>query len=214
MDSPAIKTTGDGSQTLIHPVHGDSYHSMRGAVGESTHVFIEAGFLHNNKEPLTILEVGFGSGLNALLTAREAEKQTRRTEYHALELYPVDEAVIERLEYATDPLFIGLHRAKWGEMEKISPYFFIKKLQVSLPDWEPDINFDLVYFDAFAPDTQPEMWSESVFRKLRENMNQGAELVTYSSKGTVKRALRAAGLEVERLPGALGKRHMLRARKA
>lgn len=210
---PEIKITEDGSQTLSHPVFGDAYHSLRGAVGESEHVFIKEGFLHNQANPITILEIGLGSGLNALLTAEEAEKQKKQTFYYAIELYPVDKSVIAGLEYYNNPVFRKLHDAKWGETVQISPYFSIHKIEASLINYKFDETFDLIYFDAFAPDTQPEMWSEAVFAELWRCMAQGGELVTYSSKGVVKQNLRNTGFEVKRLPGALGKHHMLRAVK-
>lgn len=213
MIRPLIKTTDDGSQTLIHPLSGDGYHSMRGAEGEAMHVFIREGFLWTDADSVRVLEVGFGSGLNALLTAREAEKRNKPTEYHTIELYPVEESIISEMGYASDPLFGALHKAEWGRIVNISPFFSIKKIGASLLNYKFDTTFDLVYFDAFAPDTQPEMWSEQVFQNIWDHMSKGGILVTYSAKGDVKRALRGAGFEVKRLAGALGKRHMLRAVK-
>ncbi len=211
--SPSLETTDDGSHTLRHPLLGDTYHSLRGAVGEALHVFIRSGFDYLPKQELRVLEMGFGSGLNAWLTLQEAEAQDKKVEYHTLELYPIAEETARQLNYTDSPLFMALHKAPWGEKTAISDRFTIKKNRISLLDTEFDTIFDVVYFDAFSPDTQGELWSEEVFRRLYEATVEGGVLVTYSSKGEVKRALRGAGWTVERLPGALGKRHMLRAVK-
>jgi tRNA U34 5-methylaminomethyl-2-thiouridine-forming methyltransferase MnmC len=187
---------------------------MRGAVGESRHVFIEAGFNFAAGADVRVLEVGFGTGLNAWLTLAEAEKSGRRVEYSAIELYPVDVATASKLGYTRDERFALMHRAPWGVRNEISPLFSLEKIEADLTSMElVGSGVDVVYFDAFAPDTQPEMWSLAIFEKLYEVMSEGGVLVTYSSKGEVKRALRAAGFTVERLEGALGKRHMLRAIK-
>ena len=248
--SPEIETTADGSATLRSPMHGDTYHSLRGAVGEARHVFIEAGFLADSetkeaKPPLSrkILEMGFGTGLNAWLTLEEAAQRGWAVEYTAVELYPVQEEIASRLGYTDDPRFMALHTAPWGEWTEPSERFRLCKLQGAMAevlapsanprqrqDFNPDAdqratvaedladsefsaNFDLVYWDAFAPDTQPELWTEEIFSHVFRATAPGGVLVTYSSKGDVRRALQAAGFAVERLPGALGKRHMLKATK-
>lgn len=227
---PRIETTGDGSQTLRHPVLQDTYHSLRGAEGESRYIFIAQG-LHEllaRRERLRwqdgtpvpaadgvvrILEVGFGSGLNAWLTLREALDKGLRIYYETLELYPVSETVAARLDYASRESFMALHRTAWDVAVPLNEAFMLKKRPCSLVDCRFDVTFDLVYFDAFAPDTQPELWSREVFARLWDHVAPGGMLVTYSAKGTVKENLRAAGFTVKRLPGALGKRHMLRAEK-
>lgn len=209
---PLIEPTEDGSSTLRHPILGDAYHSVRGAVGESMHIFIREGFSFLKLPHVRILEVGFGSGLNAYLTAQAAVQQHRTVTYEALELYPVAPTVVSQLSYAQDPLFMQLHTAPWEESVRINELFTLKKIEASLVDYEFYTNFDLIYFDAFAPESQPELWSEAVFCKLKQSLSpQGGVLVTYSAKGSVKEALRRAGFEVKRLPGALGKRHMVRA---
>ena len=190
---PAIEPTEDGSPTLRHPVFGETYHSLHGAVAEARHVFIAGGLKRCPLPHVHILEAGFGSGLNAWLTLREAEESGRT------------------LRYADDPLFGALHRAPWGEPTEITPRFRLEKRAEDLVFARMDAIFDIIYFDAFAPDTQPELWTEGLFRKLFAQTAPGGALVTYSAKGTVKRALRAAGYEVTRLPGAPGKRHMVRA---
>ncbi len=211
-----IEVTDDGSQTL-RAVSGDTYHSMRGAVGESLHVFIGAGMDYaaghgtaGVGRPLRILEAGFGSGLNAWLTMKHAMECGLSVEYRALELYPVGEEVA-LMDYAADDAFMELHRAPWNEAYRVNESFSIEKLQADIAEVEPGKDFDVVYFDAFAPDVQPQLWSVEVFVRFRMSLREGGVLVTYSAKGDVKRNLRAAGFHVERLAGALGKRHMLRA---
>lgn len=210
---PVIETTGDGSATLRSALHGDTYHSTHGAAAESRHVFIESGFNHIPADPARILEVGFGAGLNAWLTLTEAAIQGRRVEYTAVELHPVPADIAAALGYTDEGRFMEMHRSPWGEAAEISEGFRLLKLASDLAVTEFSGIFDLVYFDAFAPDTQPELWTEAVFGRIYGAMAAGGTLVTYSAKGSVKRALRAAGFAVERLPGAPGKRHMLRAVK-
>jgi tRNA U34 5-methylaminomethyl-2-thiouridine-forming methyltransferase MnmC len=208
-----ILSTADGSATLRSPHHGDTYHSLRGAVGESRHVFIDAGFSQSVGEPVRVLEMGFGTGLNAWLTLLEAERTGRRVEYTGVELHPVAREVAARLNYTSDPRFDAMHSAPWGEWSAINEGFSLRKLHGSMAEilegTDFSSNFDLVYWDAFAPDTQPELWTAAIFERVRGVTATGGVLVTYSSKGDVRRALMAAGFAVERLPGALGKRHML-----
>ena len=217
--TPEILLSEDGSHTLRHPVLGDPYHSTRGAVGESEHVFIHAGFDCIEKPHIRIFEMGFGSGLNALLTLKRAYETGKTVEYHTVELYPIAWETIEQLNHLIpdDPLYdayIKMHRSPWGIPVEINERFRLTKLEKSLAEIEFDTIFDVIYFDAFAPDTQPELWTTDIFRNLYNHTAEGGVLVTYSAKGTVKAALRSAGYEVRRLPGALGKRHMLRAEKA
>ncbi len=214
---PSIEPTGDGSQTLRHPVSGDTYHSLRGAAGESEHVFIRGGLAawleeHPGGTP-RILEIGLGSGLNCLLTERYARQAGLRVEYTAIELYPVPEAVWRAMDYASDALFAAIHEAGWGGLGRISRHLSLHKIAGDLAVIELDATFDVVYMDAFAPDTQPELWTPEVFRKLHAAMAPGGVLATYSAKGDVRRAMGDAGFDVERLPGALGKRHMVKAYK-
>lgn len=234
---PEIKITEDGSPTLIDPVSGDSYHSMRGAMGESEHVFIENGlrYVLDNRivdgpvktagnatgrestarqtNVLNVLEVGFGSGLNALLTAVESEKQNITVNYTAIEKYPVTAELAATIDYGNKRLFDRMHTAEWDRSVVITEFFNLLKIETALQNFNSVTTFDLVYFDAFAYDTQPEMWSCEIFTRLASVMASGAILVTYSAKGVVKQNLRDAGFEVHRLRGALGKRHMLRAIK-
>ncbi len=208
---PSIEPTEDGSSTLRHPLFGDTYHSLHGAMAEALHVFIQNGLNLSIQSSVRILEVGFGSGLNAWLTLREAEKTERSIHYTAIEAYPLAIETAGMLHYTEDPLFLELHRAPWGQETMITPCFCLSKQAEDLCSIHMAKRFDLIYFDAFAPDTQPELWTVSVFKKLFERTVPGGALVTYSAKGIVKQALRKAGYEVSRLPGAPGKRHMVRA---
>lgn len=210
---PQIEITADGSPTLRHPLLGETYHSLNGAVSESEHIFLRGGFDACTANPVSILEVGFGSGLNAYLTLRAGADAGRQVHYTAVELYPVDAQTVASLDWARDALFTALHSAPWGRDCRIADHFTLHKIEGDFADTEFDTTFDLVYFDAFAPDTQPELWSGAVFGKIFASLSPGGSLVTYSAKGDVKRALRGAGFEVRRLPGAPGKRHMLRAIK-
>ena len=215
---PDILPTEDGSNTLHHPVLGETYHSTRGAVGESEHVFIRQGFDHIDQPHIRVFEMGFGSGLNALLTLNRARELDKTVDYHAVELFPVSWETVEKLEYIhpDDPdynAFQDMHSAIWDAPVEITPYFTLQKRAGSLHEIDFDTIFDVIYFDAFAPDTQPELWTGVVFRKLYEHTAPCGILVTYSAKGSVKEALRTAGYEVKRLQGALGKRHMIRAEK-
>ncbi len=199
--------TDDGSSTVVSDVFsGQLYHSERGALGEAEHVyirFLEAG--------MRVLEVGFGSGLNALLSLETNLKLS----YTTLELYPISLDTVEELSFVSDSLR-ALHDAKWGEWVEITADFTLRKLRADITDSDalPDESFDIVFFDAFAPDVVPEQWSEEVFGRVASRMAKGAKLYTYSAKGDVKRALRAAGLEVKRLQGALGKHNMVMATKS
>lgn len=207
---PEIELTEDGSATLRSPLHGDFYHSRRGAVGESRHVFVEAGFTACHSNPVRILEAGFGTGLNAWLTLLEALRRGRAVEYTAVELYPVPADIAAELGYTDDKRFMAMHHAVWGCEVRITEGFRLTKLNSDLTNPEISGIFDLVYYDAFAPETQPEMWRPEIFAKIHSIMSPGGVFVTYSAKGDVRRALQSAGFAVEKLPGALGKRHMLR----
>jgi len=218
-----IEETADGSQTLYVPELNEHYHSIRGAVSESRHVFLSAGFDHcrTAERKINLLEVGFGTGLNALLTCVAAQNKDIQVNYIGIEAYPLTDEVIAGLNYAgiigapgADELFRKIHEANWIYPSYITDRFLLSKIEAKLEDVSLAANmFQLIYFDAFAPDVQPELWSEEIFRKLFACLVPSGILVTYSSKGTVKQALRNAGFVVERLPGAMGKHHMLRAVK-
>lgn len=208
--------TDDGTATLRHPLFGDTYHSLHGAATESEHVFIRNGLAAAGKATVRILEAGFGSGLNAWLSLQYARQRGMRLDYRTVERYPVDVQTACRLSYTDDPLFAALHRSAWETEQAITENFTLTKYAADMTaaggGWEA-FRYDLVYFDAFAPDTQPEMWTADLFRRIFRLLSPGGILVTYSAKGTVKQALREAGFTVRRLPGAPGKHHMVRAEK-
>lgn len=215
-----MQHTDDGSATLYVPQIDEHYHSVKGARTESQHIFVEMGLRASAAARPHVLEVGFGTGLNALLTLEEAERQQRPVCYTALELYPLDWSEVEALGYSDNPLFRTLHQAPWGEEVAVTPHFTLCKLQADLtrlpdPDARPSAlrnrSIDVVYFDAFAPEKQPEMWSEEIFRALHSLMAEGGVLTTYCAKGVVRRMLQSIGFRVERLPGPPGgKREILR----
>lgn len=221
MDRSLVETA-DGSHSLYVPALDEQYHSRHGALQESRHVFIDMGLraAASGGEPLRILEIGFGTGLNALLSMAWGGGELR---YAAVEAYPlgVEEAGV--LNYArllegemedAAACFGWLHGADWGSWQEWpGGGFSLLKMEARIEDFELEGAADLVYFDAFAPDKQPELWTEAVFGKMRDLMAPGGILVTYCAKGAVRRALQAVGFEVERLPGPPGKREMLRARK-
>lgn len=222
MNNVYIETTGDGSHTLFHPGAGEHYHSIHGAIQESEHVFIEAGLkaVAMEKHTIDILEVGFGTGLNALLTMHVADKLSLMVRYTCFEPYPLDSEIYSQLNYVSltkfkkyQKLFLNMHRSGNGEVIRLlNNLEFVRYINDIQNINASDYVFDLVYFDAFSPATAPELWTQEIFALLRNCVNPGAILVTYSAKGSVRRALQAAGFVTERLPGPPGKREMLRGR--
>lgn len=210
-----IILTKDGSHSVSIPEMNVTYHSIHGAMQESMHVFIHAG-LYYIKDiftagPLHILEAGFGTGLNALLTLQEAATLQRPVHYTSLELFPLEKEQALQLNYANEPYFTMLHTSNWEEDVQLSPFFTLHKKRVNLVDFSSVPRFHLVYFDAFAPTAQPELWTREVFEKLREALLPSGALVTYCSKSIVRRAMQAAGFKVEKIAGPPGKREMVRA---
>ncbi len=184
------------------------------------HVFINAGLRAVSGNQLNILEVGFGTGLNALLTLLEAEQMACKIYYEAIEKYPISVDIAGQLNYCdilkvdAEKYFKPLHTCTWNKAVPITADFVLKKCQADILSFAPSHTaFNLVYFDAFSPAAQPELWSVDVFSTIYQHMQSGGVLVTYSSKGLVKQSLRNAGFTIERLAGAKGKRHMLRATK-
>lgn len=218
-----FKITGDGSHTLYVPELGEHYHSVFGAIAESRHIFLDAGFKHINRpfETIEILEIGLGTGLNALLTFIESEAGRCQVKYTTIELNPLKEDIYSLLNYAdllnyrdSWKIFSLLHQSAWNEPVHLTSFFSFYKIKASLQDYQPEKEaFDLVYFDAFGPDVQPEMWTKEVFDKMAFGLKKHGVLVTYSTKGTVKRNLSGAGFSLEKLPGPRGKREILRAIK-
>lgn len=232
--SSEIELTADGSHTLFVPSMNEHYHSVNGAETEAEHIYINYGFRESNASPLHVLEIGFGTGLNAFLTLIETQKLYKKVIYTSLELYPLSLELIRKLnypdiihpEYAN--LYYDLHQAKWNESCKITSDFSILKVNVDFTNiahptesakWSlgtvdnQPISYDVVYFDAFAPEKQPEMWNQELFNALYASMNPNGILMTYCAKGVVRRMLQSSGFTVERLPGPPGKREVLRATK-
>lgn len=212
--------TADGSSTLHSAKFNCHYHSVNGALTESLHIFIEAGFKSMNISEVNLLEVGFGTGLNAALTAQFAKEMGVRVNYHSLELYPLNDEEYMLLNYPsilseyTSDIWEKICCCQWNHEVKISDWFSIKKISSDFTKWTPENTYNLIYFDAFAPNDQPEMWLQSQFQKLFNAMSSGGILVTYSAKGIVKNALIQSGFSIERLPGPPGKLHILRAKKS
>lgn len=215
-----IEITADGSATIYVPHLDEHYHSVKGALTESLHIFRDCAFLHHPSmglnTPLRILEIGFGTGLNAVVTAM-ATNHEHSAHYISLELYPVEPELINRLNYGEmvdNNLLLMLHNAKWEEPQHITTHFTLEKRKCDFTKCELPTNIDVVYFDAFAPEKQPEMWDEELFMRIFNAMSPGGILTTYCAKGEIRRRLQRVGFVVERLPGPPGgKREILRATK-
>ncbi len=220
---PTVFTNTDGSKTLFREDIDETYHSRHGAIAESLHVFIKEGlhyFLANQEgKNIRILEIGFGTGLNAMLSYLEAVSTTIKIEYHSLETIPLPYSLVQDLQYAThwgnneEQQFATMHQCNWNENIQVSEQFSLKKIKQSMLNFESNELYNLIYFDAFGPDKQAELWQLEIFVKLYYMMPIGGVFVTYSSKGDVRRALQTAGFKVEKIAGPPRKRHMLRAIK-
>ncbi len=216
-----IVVTADGSQSIFIPELNEHYHSHFGAKNESMHVYISAGLnekLKENLQHVHVFEMGFGTGLNAWLALREAEKQKIRILYSCVEKYPLTEEEYLQLNFEktnNDECFLKLHACNLGEKIIISDFFSLDKRinDIKILDFSDFQLFDVVFYDAFSPDIQPDLWTEEIFKNIYNHMNPDGILVTYSAKGFVKRNLKAAGFIVENLPGPTGKREITRARK-
>lgn len=217
-----IIVTADGSKTIHMPEWNENYHSSHGALQEAKHVFLKYG-LNCFKDPreVSIFEVGFGTGLNAILTCEEAGINQQNIHYDGLEAYPVSAEEIEALDYISlfenaesKANYLKMHKVSWDSDEVISPNFTLRKILQKLEEFAFKAEqYDLIYFDAFGPRTQDDMWQLAHFEKLFDALKPNGILVTYCAKGQVKRDLKAAGFEIEVLPGPPGKREMTRAWK-
>lgn len=213
-----IITTNDGSKTLQVPKINEQYHSLNGAITESNHVYLKSGYLYSGNQNPVVFEVGFGTGLNCLLTAITAQKEERNTLFISIEKYPLKYDLINQLNFTdfldenATVLFEQIHSCKWNSRQKISDFFELLKIEDDLLDFDfSELNsFDVIYFDAFGPDKQPEMWHPSIFKKIYEQTARDGIFVTYSAKGEVRRQLQNCGYKIERLPGPPGKKEMLR----
>ncbi len=214
-----IIKTADGSDTLYVPELEEHYHSVYGAINESEHIFIRGGLLNSTAEPLRIFEVGFGTGLNALLTLLHTEGTGRKIHYATIEKYPLGNDITSVLNYPDlsgdegRRYFDAIHGAEWDKECSITNDFTLLKIRADLTDFIIEGPFDLIYFDAFGPGKQPCMWTPRIFDLISAVSTRGALFVTYSARGEVKRNLRRTGFSVELLPGPPGKRQFIRAVK-
>ena len=226
-----IIITSDGSSTIHIPEWNEQYHSKHGAIQEAYHVFIKHGLdyfcnsefcskHHNSLSEISILEIGFGTGLNAFITLLESEKRHQKIDYVGVEAYPVSMTEVLQLNYTSqlhvanrNVVFNNLHKNSWEERHEITSEFSLTKQQKMFNEIEDSERYHIIFFDAFGARVQPELWTEAIFFKMYQALKFGGVLVTYSAKGSVRRAMQSVGFEVERLPGPPGKREMLRAIK-
>lgn len=219
-------TTDDGSHSLYVPSLNETYHSFHGALQESEHVFIQMGLAHHlqchdAKNEISVFEVGLGTGLNALLTAMYAHDNKVRLEYSSIEAFPVPLSIINQLNYPSlfktseaIKWFHQMHQSEWNERVRIHEHFYLRKIHDKLEHFTPEVStFDIVYFDAFAPNKQEEMWSALNLQKVYSMMKSGGTFVTYCAKGQLKRDLKTIGFSVETIPGPPGKKEIVRATK-
>lgn len=216
-----LEQTADGSYTLYVPELDEHYHSVKGALTESQHIFIDMGLKHSSITAPHILEIGLGTGLNCVLTLLEAKESQRHVYYTGIERYPLNEEIIRKLNYPSiigkgcEEDYFAIHQAPWEEDACLSPWFTLHKMEGDFTHYSFEQKYDIIYFDAFAPEKQPEMWEQSLFDNLYQVLNEGGILTTYCAKGVVRRMLQTAGFKVERLPGPPGgKREILRATKS
>lgn len=212
-----LKKSHDGSHTLYLPELNETYHSIHGAINESKHVFLKMGLNAVDLNTINILEIGFGTGLNAFLTMLEAIKSEKQKIYfHTLEPYPLEENVYKQLNYPAiissehESLFLELHQVDWDITHQITPKFSFHKSIKRLENIDLDATIDIIYFDAFAPNKQPELWKVEALKKCFKALKPGGILVTYCSQGQFKRNLKTVGFKVEKLGGPPGKREMTR----
>ena len=215
-----IVLTADGSSTIHLPDWNEQYHSKHGAIQEAYHVFIKYGLEAVLNSDISILEIGFGTGLNCYITMLEGLKNNLTINYVGVEAYPVTDAEIQQLNYVSElkatsskVLFDSIHNVSWEEKHQVAAHFKLTKRQQFFQDISDVNGYDLIYFDAFGAEHQPELWTAIIFKKMFIALKLNGILVTYSAKGSVRRALQEVGFEVERLQGPPGKREMLRGTK-
>jgi tRNA U34 5-methylaminomethyl-2-thiouridine-forming methyltransferase MnmC len=215
-----IITTSDGSKTIQIVDWDEQYHSIHGAIQEAMHIYIGAGLFSLNKEKINVLEMGFGTGLNCFLTLQEAQSLNSYIEYTGIEAFPISDeehislGYLENLNQINRLNLEKINSCTWGEFIQITSQFSLLKVESTFQNWiAPTNEYDLIYFDAFGPPVQPELWTLEMFQKMYAALKINGILVTYCAKGQVKRNLREAGFEVENLPGPPGKREITRARK-
>jgi tRNA U34 5-methylaminomethyl-2-thiouridine-forming methyltransferase MnmC len=215
-----IIQTNDGSTTIHLPEWNESYHSKHGAIQEAYHVFIKNGLSLFEDKPISILEIGFGTGLNSFITYLESKKNNQAVDYVGVEAYPValDEALQmnypNEIDVAQKDVFQQMHECNWEQKLQLSEHFTLTKRKQFFQDIREENAFDLIYFDAFGFRVQPELWSEAIFAAMFKALKPNGILVTYACRTSIKNAMLSAGFSVKKLPGAPGKREMLRANKA
>ena len=213
---PRLVVTEDGSNTLYAENYDEHYHSVHGALQESMHVFINAGLRQKlSNQTIDILETGFGTGLNALLTCIEAEKHKMHVNYTSVEKFPIAAEMSSKLNYCAltdvgrcNSFWNDIQQCEWEQMQPVSAFFNLKKTEMNIEDINYKEQFDIIYFDAFAPSAQPELWTEAIFRSMYNALRPNGILVTYCAKGVVKRTMKSVGFVVEALPGPKGKREI------
>ena len=215
-----IIETADGSTTIHIPEWNEQYHSKHGAIQEAYHVFIKNGLSHYKDDKVNILEIGLGTGLNCFITYLEAIKSKLEIDYVGVEAYPIGNDEVGQLNYVSElnakiheSIFQKIHSEAWGGKVVLNAAFSLTKRQQFFGEINDENEFDLIYFDAFGARVQPELWTVEIFRIMFQALKKNGVLVTYSAKGSVRRAMLEVGFEVERLPGPPGKREMLRAVK-
>ncbi len=211
-------TTEDGSHSLISPIFNQQYHSLQGALEESIHIYINLGIksVLTESSPISVFEMGFGTGLNAYLAWQLADELKIHINFTTVEAFPITPEVAATLNYEVlvqKNGFMKLHTSPWSESIALSPYFCLQKEKNTLEDLKLSQVYDVICYDAFDPRAQPELWTADIFTKVAAHTRKGGVLVTYSSKGIVKRALTAAGFTVTRQPGPGRKTHVLKAFK-
>lgn len=215
-----IILTKDGSTTIQLLDWDEQYHSKNGAIQEANHVFIKQGLTQLKLKEISILEIGFGTGLNAFITFLEAQKKNLHIDYVGVEAYPVAKNELDKMNYVDtlnakeyEEVFSSMHQCNWNKKQTISSNFKLTKRKQQFEEITDENVFNLIYFDAFGAQVQPELWTEYIFKKMYNALKLNGILVTYSAKGSVRRAMQSVGFTVERLPGPPGKREMLRAIK-
>ena len=215
-------TTADGSPTLYMEHFDEYYHSKHGAIQEAEHVYLKMGLdfwkaQHPTAKKCSVFEMGFGTGLNALLTAQKAEQLQLNLDYASIEAYPLTAKELKEVNYSeyfdtkTKATFQQIIDVPWESFQAITPHFNLKKIETLLEDYLPEQSIDVLYYDAFGARSQPEIWEDHCFKPLIEQLNPGGVFVTYAAKGSVRRALQNLGLEVALVPGPPGKREMIQA---
>ncbi len=215
-----IITTADGSTSIHIPEWDEQYHSKHGAIQEAYHVFIKNGLEYFKQKEISILEIGFGTGLNCFITFLEAQKHNLTIEYTGVEAFPITVSERKLLNFVTklkvnqfQHIFDLIHNSNWEKPMRLSDNFTLTKYLLKFQNITDKNKYNLIYFDAFGPRVQPELWTENIFQIMYDSLKSKGVLVTYSAKGSVRRAMESVGFNIERLPGPPGKREMLRAIK-